>query len=236
MNELSRRLQTVAALCKPTEVIADIGCDHGYMAIHLVRSGICQRAVASDVNDGPLQRAREHVDEAGLSDRIDLRKSDGLEAYQPGEVTAMVAAGMGGPLMRDILIRGRDKVCGMDYLVLQPQSEIPEFRSFLKKAGFSFEDESLTEDAGKYYPMMRLIPPGDSKRIDRTSCPEAGSVFSAEEIYGPVLLKVRPAILTEYLKKEKQRVQSLLGAVPADKEERIRELRREEAMIDGLLQ
>ena len=63
----------------------DIGTDHGYVPIYLVREGLAEHAVAMDVRKGPLERAKAHVAEAGLENRIDVRLSDGLTGLKPGE-------------------------------------------------------------------------------------------------------------------------------------------------------
>ncbi len=76
--ELSKRLQAVAALATAGYITADIGTDHAYIPIYLVKHGVIPSAFAMDINEGPLVRAREHVEENGLSDRIELRLSDGL--------------------------------------------------------------------------------------------------------------------------------------------------------------
>lgn len=83
---LSERLQAVCALCPHGECLVDIGTDHGYVPVTLVEEGIVNRAVAMDVRKGPLSRAAASVREAGLSDRISLRLSDGLDGLQAGRL------------------------------------------------------------------------------------------------------------------------------------------------------
>ena len=82
--ELSKRLQAVADLVTAGYITADVGTDHAYVPICLVREGRIPCAIASDVNIGPLERAREHVCENGLEDKIDLRISNGFSAISPG--------------------------------------------------------------------------------------------------------------------------------------------------------
>lgn len=221
-NELSLRLRSVAALCKPAECIADVGCDHGFMSIYLVSHGICQKAVAMDVNRGPLARCTEHVTEEGLLDVISVRLSDGLAAVCPGEADAAVIAGMGGPLMRDILIRGEASVLKMQYLTLQPQSEIPEFRSFLRRAGFVFDAEDMVFEDGKYYPMMRVFPP----KSGFSAVPTEGTV-EFTDYFGPCLLKDLNPSLKLYITERINRLTEILKGLPKSSEERRRELSAE---------
>ena len=100
---LDERLKTVAALVRPGSRVADIGTDHGYLPVYLVKEGICPRAIAADLRSGPLESARRHVTAAGLSDRIDLRLGDGLTPIEPQEVDDMIIAGMGGETIAGIL-------------------------------------------------------------------------------------------------------------------------------------
>ena len=108
--ELSRRLQAVADLVTAGYKAADIGTDHAYIPIFLVKNGRIPCAIAADVNEGPLERARMHVKENGLEDRIELRISDGFVSFKPGETESAVIAGMGGRLMMRILSEGAEVV------------------------------------------------------------------------------------------------------------------------------
>ena len=108
--ELSKRMLMVADLVPANSVCLDMGCDHGFVAIHLVQKGICPKVLATDLREGPLSAAKEHVEAMGLTDRIELRLSDGLQNVQKGEVDGMIAAGMGGKLMIRVLEEEMEKV------------------------------------------------------------------------------------------------------------------------------
>ena len=101
--QISRRLKTVAGLVGLDMVLADVGCDHGYIPIYLMQKRQIPKAIAMDVNEGPLLRAKEHIQEWGLEEYIETRLSDGVKALQPGEVQSIVIAGMGGRLILKIL-------------------------------------------------------------------------------------------------------------------------------------
>lgn len=105
---LSKRMQAVADLVPEAACLADIGTDHGYLPIRLVQKGRVRRAIAMDVNAGPLDRASGHIEECGLGERIATRLSDGLTELGPGEADVVLIAGMGGPLTVRILERGKD--------------------------------------------------------------------------------------------------------------------------------
>ena len=80
MIRLSKRLQAVADLVSKGTRVCDVGTDHAYIPIYLIQTGRMEQALAMDVNEGPLLRAKEHVAEQGLSEYIVLRRSDGLTA------------------------------------------------------------------------------------------------------------------------------------------------------------
>lgn len=170
---LSRRLRMLADMVTPGNRLADVGCDHGFLDICLVGEGVCPRALAMDVREGPLESAREHVRRSGLGDYIEIRMSDGLEACGPDEADTLVCAGMGGRLMERILTEGLDKAARMKELILQPQSELRAFRRFLRNAGFGIVREDAVFEEGKYYFAMRAVPRGGEPR---------GTVCGGEEM------------------------------------------------------
>ena len=193
--ELSKRLQAVAALVTAGYITADIGTDHAYIPIYLVEHGLIPSAFAMDINEGPLGRAREHVEENGLSDRIELRLSDGLCALRPGEAEAAVLAGMGGGLMIRILKNSPDVTAGMKEFILQPQSEIAKVRAFLLEEGFLFIREDMVLEDGKFYPMMKVRTSGEQNyHSERWS--------DVEIRYGKYLLERRHPVLKAFLERE----------------------------------
>jgi tRNA (adenine22-N1)-methyltransferase len=135
--------------------VADVGCDHGYVSICLVQKGIAQRAIAMDVRKGPLSMAEENISQMELSDRIDVRLSDGLAGLEDGEADGLVIAGMGGRLIMSILEQSDISSLGIKTALLQPQSELELFRDYLDKKGYRIIDERIVLDDGKYYfPML----------------------------------------------------------------------------------
>lgn len=188
--QLSRRLKALANLVTPGNVAADVGCDHGFLSIYLIEQGISPRVIASDVRKGPLSAARAHVAERGLSTYIETRLSDGLCAYYPGEAQTLICAGMGGRLMQRILLQSMETAKGFQELILQPQSELWQFRIFLREQGFSVTDEKILEEDGKYYFLFRVRPGEEKTPQDRLG-----------DKYGAGLLRERNPLLMRYLEK-----------------------------------
>ena len=202
--ELSKRLQAVADLVTEGASVADIGTDHGYIPIYLIEHHIAEKVIALDINRGPLERARMHIVGHGLKEKIETRLSDGLEKVLPGEVDTMIAAGMGGGLVIKILMEGRTIADALDTMILQPQSEIPHFRTFLMDEGYLLLDENIIYEEGKYYFMMKVRWLGamtdDAVRQKvGDSWKTAGLDPGLAEKFGPLLLSRRDRILREYL-------------------------------------
>lgn len=211
---LSERLKHVLMLVSTHAAVADVGCDHGYLAIELLRSKKAGHVIAMDVNAGPLARAGENRDRYGFSDRMETRLSDGMEALEPGEVQSVVCAGMGGKTICGIIGRSRFLAQTLEELVLQPQSELHIVRRYLRENGFHIAAEDMVLEDGKFYPMMRVIPicqsDGKSDGAEGGCCADreapdadAGQRQRVEDWYGPCLLAEKHPVLQRYLQKEK---------------------------------
>ena len=184
---------------------ADIGTDHGFVPIELVRRGIADRAVASDVRKGPLERARQHVSEAGLAGRIDVRLGSGLETLAPGEAGTVIMAGMGGLLTAALLNASPEVLKRTETLILSPHTDIGAVRQCVQAQGFRIADEAMTEEDGKFYTVMRCVPGARKRKYTRK-----------ELLYGPVLLKKRPEVFLTFLSKEREKTAALIGKLRAE--------------------
>lgn len=224
--ELSKRLWAVASMVTPGSVLADVGTDHAYIPIFLAEKGIIPAAVALDVNEGPLLRAEKNIAEHTLEGKIRTRLSDGVETLDPAEAESLVIAGMGGGLVIKILKNGMNKICRMKECILQPQSEIEKVRAFLLEEGFSFIDENMVEEEGKYYTVMKVLPPenpGEGCRADGVR-----HQWNETELrYGRILLEKRNPVLLRYLLREIKIREQILKSVESRDSERISFRRRE---------
>lgn len=217
--ELSKRLQAVADLLSGGLRVADIGCDHGFLSIYLVKTGKAPGCIAMDVNRGPLERAEKHIQREGLSTYIDTRLSDGARALDSdAKVEAAVMAGMGGKLMIRIIEDSRDQFLGMRELVLQPQSEIAMVRAYVRQMGWQITAEDMVLEEGKFYPMMKV------EAGSREKSSENQELF---DCYGEFLLKNRHPVLKEFLQKEEKQQKEILLKLQKQNTERSRERSRQ---------
>lgn len=252
-QRMSHRLITDAELLGENahfKSTADVGCDHGYVSMYLVLSGISDRAIAMDVRQGPLSAARGNIAEFGLSDRIATRLSDGLLELGPGEADSIVIAGMGGKLMINILDRKDIRALGIRRGVLQPQSDLREFREYLRAKGYAVISERIVLEEGKYYfPMLvDFSPAGDPYKdklkelseILSARCGDGESSFAAAERlalrYGAFNILKRDEILFNYLLHGAEVDRSILESLDERQhEDRYREVSRELSDIELLL-
>lgn len=164
ITKLSHRLGTIAGLVTDGARVADIGSDHALLPVYLVSKGQCPSAIAGELNQGPYEAARRQVREAGLSQKVDVRKGNGLAVVMPGETDTVTIAGMGGHLIATILEEGRvaGKLEHVSELVLQPNVGEDAVRYWLTQHGWALMEERILEEDGKIYEVLRAVRAEDA--------------------------------------------------------------------------
>ena len=151
MIKLGARLLAAASFVRGGGTLADIGTDHAFLPVYLIQNGLIPRAIASDIGEGPLANAQKTVDLCGLTDRIELRVSDGLKNYAPNEADEIVICGMGGNLIEEILTAAPWVRSEKTHLVLQPMTHAEDVRRYLCENGFVIEAERCVKDGARVY-------------------------------------------------------------------------------------
>ena len=230
--ELSKRLQAIANLCTVSTTIADIGTDHGYLPIWLIENKKCEKAIAMDINTGPLERAMENITTHQLQKQIETRLSNGLTALKENEVQGVVIAGMGGGLTIRILADNFALVEQLKECILQPQSEIDKVRRYLWENNLCIVQEDMIEEEGKYYPMLRVAQGCD---IQGRVVQGLAAPYTEEEfLYGRHLIKDKHPILRTFLQKEIQSKEILLHKLEESKSEKAK--KRQQSVAAELTQ
>ena len=214
--EISERLRTVASFVKTSRSIADIGTDHGYIPIYLYKGGIIDRAIACDINKGPVERAKNNINMYHLSDKIETRLGNGMRVISAGETDGAVIAGMGGMLIKDILDYDREKTQSFKELVLQPQSDIDKVRKYLHSIGFKIDDEKMLFEDGIYYTVIRAV--------------HGNERYDSEEdyLFGKINIDDKSPVLKKYIEKTMEKnntvIEKLKQAATNGSMERLAEL------------
>ena len=215
MNEqtLSMRLERVAAHVPAGARLADIGSDHGYLPVALMRRGAIAMAVAGEVALTPFGAAQRTVRESGQELSITVRLANGLAAIEPGDgITAISICGMGGETIRDILDSGKPCLSGQERLILQPNGGECALRGWLMDNGYRIVSEELLRENRFDYEII-------------VAEPSEAVAYTAEELYfGPLLMRDKvPAFVTKWQRMLRQKQQTLANferardAIPEEK-------------------
>ena len=230
MNEhtLSMRLERVAAHMPAGARLADIGSDHGYLPVALLRRRAIAAAVAGEVAQTPFHAAVRTVRDNGLEQQITVRQANGLAAIEAAdEITAISICGMGGETIRDILESGKARLSGRERLILQPNGGEQPLRQWLMENNYRILCEELLRENGFYYEII--------------VAERAGPVlYTAEELYfGPLQMQARsPVFLGKWQRMllEKQKVlASFARARQAVPEDKVQEIDQQARWITRLL-
>ena len=168
MTELSIRLQKIADRINEGETMADIGTDHGFLPIYLIENDISPSVIMTDVSRPSLMKGSDNLDMLGADrDRADFRVGDGISVLKSGETDAVVIAGMGGMLIRDIMSVDMDHTCSFRKYILQPRTRQGHLRKWLLENGFTIIHEDLVEE-GRFIPeiITALSPQTDGTCTD----------------------------------------------------------------------
>lgn len=211
------RLERVAAHMPAGAHLADIGSDHAYLPVALLRRGVIATAVAGEVALTPLRAAERTVVENDLEQRISVRLANGLAAIEPEDgITAISLCGMGGETIRDILDSGKARLSGRERLILQPNGGEQPLRQWLMENGYRILCEELLRENRFYYEII----------VAERAGPVA---YTAEELYfGPLQLQARtPVFLAKWQRLLRQKQKTLIclakarQAVPEEKQQDI---------------
>lgn len=190
-EELSFRLQTVASLIPKSDVVVDVGSDHGKLGAWCLLSGRCQSLVATDIHEAPAKRTADYLRLCGLGEKSRVLCTDGLSGVGIEEDTTVVIAGMGGLEIRKILSEYLEEHSVFPFgltFVLQPQRSFCELRTFLVEKGLSIREEAIAPERGHFYVVMKVVPSVEKEQLT-----------DAELLLGPYILKQRPAHFNEYM-------------------------------------
>ena len=229
-HELSHRLTRVGAHVPMGARLADIGSDHAYLPVALMLQGKISFAIAGEVVKGPYESALSQVKKSGLTDRIEVRLADGLEAVTVADdLDAVTIAGMGGALIASILANGFEKgrLSGKERLILQPNVGEPHVRRWLQEHSYQILTEELLEENGKRYEIIVA---------EKTEIPM--TLTEEELFFGPFLMKEKNATFIAKWQFEAQNLERVLNQLQQAKElptEKVAEIQQQLTWIKEVL-
>lgn len=160
---LPPRLKAVAEAVTINTTAADVGTDHGYLPVYLIKQVGLEKVIATDVNEDPLSKARRIINRHGLRKEVELRLGDGLRVLAAGEAETIIIAGMGGALIGELLQGSPEVAQRADRLILQPVQSVPELRRYLLDNGYRIIAEKLIQEKFRFYEMIiaryEALPP-----------------------------------------------------------------------------
>jgi tRNA (adenine22-N1)-methyltransferase len=195
---LSDRLRACADFVALGDRVADIGCDHGYLGIHLLQNGIAASMIEADINEGPLQSAMRNADKFGVRDKMSFYLSDGAKEI-PRDFDVLVCAGMGGDTMIHILEDAPWLRSEQYYLVLQCQSKTPMLRKYLSDTGWCIVEETIIRDGKFLYTVMEVHWRPQTPRLTPGQCYITPAMLNSinhdlPEYYGRIVEGLRLAV------------------------------------------
>ena len=193
---LDARLALASSFVRKGGIVADVGTDHAYLPIFLLLTGVCPRALASDINEGPLASAREHAAKYGVADLMDFVLADGVASIDlaAAGVTDIAVCGMGGEMIAGILDAAPYTKKEGVRCILQPMSSVEDLRAYLVRAGYVIEDERLAKASGRIYTCLAVSYDGQT----RTLTPAERILGAAHIRRGVAEVLFAPYLLREY--------------------------------------
>ncbi|WLR46244.1 tRNA (adenine(22)-N(1))-methyltransferase TrmK [Halobacillus litoralis] len=232
VNQLSKRLALVAGYLPKGAHFADIGSDHAYLPCFVCMKDPEARAVAGEVNQGPYDSAKSEVEKHKLEEHIDVRLGDGLAVVAPGEIKQVVIAGMGGPLIRDILEGGKEKLTNVNRIIVQPNIDSRSLRRWFFQHGYTLVDETIVEEGGHIYEILVAEKGDPSSSYNQQT-------IDKEMWLGPFLLEKRPEAFIKKCKEEwkkKQYIVKQMKQAASPDEDKLKQQQKEMEWLEEVLQ
>lgn len=210
---LSPRLAAILELTPTVTVAADIGTDHGYLPVAWVQSGRVERAIATDLRNGPLAQAARTVAAAGLDGRIELRQGDGLAVLAPGEADLACIAGIGGTVVQQMLTAVQP--LPVQRLLVQPMNGWAGVRQLAARLGLALQQEVMVAEGERLYLVLALAQSGGA---ESSWSPPPGLPSAARHAVweaGPLLYARRDPLLRRWLDGRIAELEQRLGRIAA---------------------
>ena len=198
--KINNRLKKIGDLVEANSFCLDIGCDHAFLDIYLVKRNKNIKAIASDIKEGPLEQAKLNIEREHLSNKIETRLGDGLNTYSDG-IDTVIMSGMGGRNIIGICKNNMKTFKKIDTYIISPNNYQIDVKKFFTKNGYYIHNEELVKDGNFIYQII-IFKKGKKK-------------YSKKEYFmGPVLLQNKDKLFKEYYEREKKSREILITLLP----------------------
>lgn len=207
--KLSKRLQLLADVIskyKQGSILADIGSDHGYLPCYLIEKKVLTCAYACDINQGPINSAKETIKQYGLQEQVFPLLGSGLNPILDRQVDMISIAGMGAYLISEILEENREYLRNVKVLFLQANANNDHLRKYLFANDWIIIDEQMVKDAGHIYEVMVVSSRANS----------AITYSRKDEEFGPILINNQSPLFKEKWQKQYKVYQNIQNTLPHD--------------------
>lgn len=198
--KINNRLKAIGDLVEANSFCLDVGCDHAFLDIYLVKKGIGIKAIASDILEGPLSQAKQNIKKEGLEKEIETRLGNGLETYS-SEVDTVIISGMGGRNMIGIFKNKLNILKKIETIIISPNNYQEDIKRFLCKNGFMIVDEVLVKEKKFIYQIIKF------KRGKK-------HYSKKEYFFGPINLEKKDKLFYEYFQREVKSREILIEVLP----------------------
>ena len=215
--KINSRLKMIGDLAPANSFCLDVGCDHAFLDIYLVKRNVGITAIASDIAEGPLEHAKTNIEKEGLEDQIEVRLGDGLSTYTP-EIDTVIISGMGGRNIIGIFKNNMKVMKKLSTIIISPNNYIEDVKRFLCKNGFYIENEEFVKDNRIIYQII-VFKKGKKK-------------YSKEDYFlGPVFRVKKGVLFREYYEREYKSREILMKMLPDKYRLKKRQLKKEMELI-----
>lgn len=198
--KINDRLKKIGDLVEANSFCLDVGCDHAFLDIYLVKKNKNIKAIASDIAEGPVEAAKQNIKREKLENKIEVRLGNGLDTYSD-EVNTIIISGMGGRNMIGIFKRHLEVLKKVDTIILSPNNYQIDVKKFLINSGFYIDNEEFVKDKKFIYQII-VFKKGKKH-------------YSKKELFfGPIFLEKKGTLFDEYYKKEMISRKILIDVLP----------------------
>ena len=220
MIKINNRLKQVSSFVDQTSFgIIDVGCDHALLDIYLKEKHKSLKVIASDINDGPLKKAKENIDKYNMTNKIKLIKNDGIENIDK-DIDTIIISGMGTETIIDILNRDKNNLLNIKKLIISSNNKYYLLRKEMINLGFIINREKIVYEENKFYIIIEFIK-GKEKYNDK------------QLYFGPYLLNNKEELFYKYYNDIKDKLIEVEKSIPIGVKNKKKDIEREIDLLTG---